>query len=525
MAKSRSFSIFLLKHGVAPENALKDDHPLGNAVSNASGIPDGATLYILDKSPSPPWWRAYWGIPQDLMQVLKGAMVFLPVRDRFYCLTFGHTYHLLKEDSYEYDFGLRTTLNALDPNKIKSTDILQPVSAKRERIQSPTASDLTFFDFSRDDSIIKRLTGSVLDEYAGVLSSITGASSLRISSKVSADEIVNLCETLLGIYNKEDYKDTFPDLHNIVPLKDPDLLLALNGHLIDAFRDESRNLVLAIPELIDHKTPLKISYSGAGRDDSRHDDVFISHYRDYLQRKEVDETSVSTLVSHKLNLHDENGQKIEGYTIFKCLIFDCEHDGSHYHLCEGQWYKVEDDYIARLRSDLDPAFGEYTLLSDCEEKLESAYNNKIAESSDSVYCLDGTSISPPGQRQLEPCDIFTVRDSRAELIHVKISTRSANLSHLFNQGLNSVELLRLETTSKDKLMSLIDRDDLHEPIKQEAFSVVYGIITAKEASKKSDNLPIFSRISLARTIKSFKLMGVPVEVVFIKDKVDRKNSH
>lgn len=150
MAKSRGFSIFLLKENYNAGNALKLEHSLGNPIVNAVNLPQDATLYISDKAATAPWWKDYWGIPQELEQVLKGAIVFLNVGQRCFVITFGHTHHNLQEISYEYDFGLRTTLNALDPEKIKSTDILMPENARRQRIQSPTASELTFFDFNSD---------------------------------------------------------------------------------------------------------------------------------------------------------------------------------------------------------------------------------------------------------------------------------------------------------------------------------------------------------------------------------------
>lgn len=46
MAKSRSFSIFLLKQNFNSENSLKEEHTLGEAVTNASALPEGARLYM-----------------------------------------------------------------------------------------------------------------------------------------------------------------------------------------------------------------------------------------------------------------------------------------------------------------------------------------------------------------------------------------------------------------------------------------------------------------------------------------------
>ena len=523
MAKSRSFSIFLLKPGFTGENSLKDDHALERC-ENATNLPNGAVLYLYDKHPADPWWKDYWGIQQNLKQTLKGAIVFIPVADRCFAITFGHTYHNLKENSYEYDFGLRTTLNALNPQKIKSTDILQPEKAKRQRIQSPTNSDLTFFDINHDESIIKRLTGAVRDEYKDILTTITGASSLRISSKASAEEIPELCKKLLETYQLVDYKSTFPNIQSITPVKDPDIILQLNNQLLAAFNDEAIELVLTVPDILDHDTPFRIKYSGAGRSDKFYDDVYILHYRKYLNDRGQQINEIGPFKHHKLNIQNENGQTIKSYSIFKCFLFDTDLDSSHYHLCEGEWYYVDANYLNKIRASVDPYFAEYDILNECNDKLENNFNKTIEKNNGDVICLDTTNIAPSGQTQVEPCDLVRRKDDQIHLIHIKISTRSAALSHLFNQGLNSVELLRIDEESKVKLNELT-YNQFSDLVEKGNFVVVYGIVTAKNASKKSDNLPLFSRISLKRTIDRLKLMNIPAYIVFIKDNIDRKSSH
>ncbi|SBW13902.1 hypothetical protein BR10RB9215_C10718 [Brucella sp. 10RB9215] len=53
MAKSRSFSIYLLKEGYGADNALREDHVLDDDIG-AQGLPEGATLFVLDSEPRPP---------------------------------------------------------------------------------------------------------------------------------------------------------------------------------------------------------------------------------------------------------------------------------------------------------------------------------------------------------------------------------------------------------------------------------------------------------------------------------------
>ena len=161
MSKSHSFSIYLLKQGYDSSNTLKEGHKLENRV-DASNLPPSASLFVLDNPSGEPWWKWYFGIKKTLIQASKGALIFIPVDGRYFVLSFGHVFHNLHESSYEYDFGLRVTLNSVDPNKLKSTDILEPGAARRQRTQVPVDSDLTYFDFDHDSSILKSLTGKVV---------------------------------------------------------------------------------------------------------------------------------------------------------------------------------------------------------------------------------------------------------------------------------------------------------------------------------------------------------------------------
>lgn len=522
MAKSRNFSIYLLKTGYDAQNALKDANSLGEPLANVENLPVGATLYLADNTPNPPWWKAYWCINQNLQQVLKGAIVFLPIEDRCVALTFGHTSHNLKNEAYEYDFGLRTTLNAIDPTKIRSTDILQPEDAKRERIQSPVASDLTFFDINNDESIVKRLAGAVRPEFQSDFRHVTGASNIRISSKVEASEVSDLCAKLLKIYERDDFKTAFPGIQNITPIKDPSTIQQLDALLVDAFQENSLDLVLTIPEIVDHDSGFKIVYSGAHGPRKTYDSVYIGHYREFLSARDIISIELSLLQHHQLNIKDEEGHTMQSYPIYQCLVFDCEFNSNHYHLCDGNWYHIEQNYIRRLKESLDPYFNEqHPILQECNEKREDNYNKSVEAANADYICLDKKSISQAGQAAVEPCDLYTVNNDVADLIHIKVSTRSASLSHLFNQGTNSVELLRLSGEVRDNLKNLVPLNQ-RAPIDDAKFMVTYGIITAKDKEKKSDALPIFSRISLRRATQTLKLMAIQCNVVLIKDNVDRK---
>ena len=526
MNKSRSFSIYLLKEGFNSSNALKEDHSLGEPV-HAANLPKGATLYLRESEPIPPWWKSFWGISQDLYQSSAGAVIFLPVDGRHFVLTFGHAYHDLKDESYVYDFGLRVTLNSLDPQKLKSTDILSPAVAKRQRIQSPIGTDLTYFDFDKDSTILKTLTGKVKNEYKELFRNATGASNLKISSKASPDGILKLCRQAYDVYRKDDYKESFPDVQNISPIKDPATLRTLDKKLLDVFNEGSKDLVLAIPEIIDFQDNLDISFSGLGSSPT-YEDVFIGYYRDYLKNANNSIVSIETLKSHQLHVCDENGIAKKSFSVYKCLLFDGEVNNVHFHLCEGNWYQVEKEYIKRLSLFLDPLFANID-FPDFNHESENAYNLHVANNNKKYVCLDKTSIAPSGQTGVEPCDLYCALNGYGYLYHVKISTRSSSLSHLFNQGVNAVELMKLDEASQTKMVDLIkknlngnDETTYATPIKARQFKVTYVIATHKDGKKKSANLPLFSRISLMRCMKSLILMSVESTICFVNDVSEKK---
>ena len=526
MSKSRPFSIYLLKEGYDPSNALKADHGLEDEVA-ATSLPEGASLFVLDNAPRTPWWKDYFGISKTLNQVTKGALIFLPVRDRWFALSFGHVFHNLKDVSYEYDFGLRITLNSLDPTKLKSTDVLEPGVARRQRTQVPIESDLTIFDFDRDSTILKSLTGKVKDAHKELFKHATGASNVRISSDVGPDELVALCEKLLELYKSEEYKTTFPDIQHVAPVRDPSLIDQLNGKLLTAFQAKDDGLNLMVPDLINYLDNVYVKFSGAGAS-LIYDDIFMGRYYEYLERHEVDLATVGIeeLRKHSLWLTDEEGSPRERYGIYKCLIFDTSLDGGAetYHLCEGNWYKVEQDYVSKLESYLDPLCTDVA-LPPYQYDSEGVYNEAVAAGDQSFVCLDKTNISPTGQSQIEPCDLYSVEDGAAIFHHVKVSTLSSQLGHLFNQGANAIELIKLEDEALEKLKSLInekvddnDQEELIAPLDDQNHHVVFAIVTHKDKNQKSKNLPLFSRISLMRNMKALHLMNVRASFGFVEDK-------
>jgi uncharacterized protein (TIGR04141 family) len=439
-------------------------------------------------------------------------------------LTFGHVSHYAKPDSYEYDFGLIVTLNSVDPAALKSTDIFEPGSARRRRVQIPSAADLTLFDLDNDSNVLKSLTGRTKTSRAHLFKNATGASNLRISAQVTPDTLISLCEHLFDIYNSDEYKLLFPDINSVRPVGDPSKVSVLNAKLLGDIFSRSDSVSLAIPDIINYNESLFTTFTGAGSS-SLYDDVNIRDFYDYIDAKgaSLNILTVDDLKRFRLVLVNEDGNDRDPYPFYKSIIYDTAlpGDGAVYHLTDGQWYRFDDDYIERMRAQLDPFFIVDPALIAFNHGTEGVYNQAATAPLPDSVCLDTTNISPSGNTQIEPCDIYTLDHGKALLRHVKISTHSSLLSHLFNQAVVSIEILKLEPKSSQKLMALVlakgGAQNMLAPIQSGSFSVQFGIVTKKDPTLKSDNLPLFSRMSLLRALKSLKLYNTDRVVSLIPD--------
>lgn len=540
----QSFSIYLLKEGFNHSNAINNGYEnklkkLNNNEWNNRDLSDNASLFLQMSNPKPPIWKTYFGITEDINNQLQGAVLFLPIRViksdltenyRYFAITFGHSYHAISRKSIDHNFGLITTLNALDPEQsIRSIDTVFPENERRERIQSPKFTSLSFFNFNKYESLVKSLQGKVKEEYKEIFNNITGTVSFKCTSSKSLNELEDLCGKLFDIYSNKDYEDNFPELTYIKPELDPDKIESLNKSLISAIQNKASNVSLSIPEILDPLIQLTFEYRGIDDIPKEYSDVLFDYYYDYVNESNLDVSQIELddLYNHNIVCQDiENKKDIGCYSIYDCIVFDTtDSDNNTYHLCDGNWYKINQDYILQLKNELDPIFIDtHRVLGDYAHQSEGDYNSAMGANSDTI-CLDKKNISPKGQTNIEPCDLITLEDEKdtenkiINLIHIKIDTKSSSLSHLFNQGLNSVSLIRSNSESRDKLIKMIEAEiGFLEAIKSNKYNVVYGIVTQKEPSKKSDNLPLFSRISLSRVLEQFKLYGINCNVIFIKRK-------
>ena len=436
-------------------------------------------------------------------------------------MTFGHTRHKLTDDSYESDFGILVTLNAVDPDRIRNTDVSEPAAVRRRRTQLPMGAALTYFDIDQDSSILSSLTGIVKEHYASVISAVTGSSSLRCSSPLSANRLAELGSQALELYTSEEYRSTFPRIHDIKPLRDKAVCSKCDDGLVHALRHADPNVQLCIPSILDYSQSLRYRFVGAGGRLS-YDDATISNYTEYLGARGFDISSLSRehLDRHKIQVIDDHDNVVGSFTLRRALIYEvADSDHGTIHLSEGSWFAVAEEYVVGLDTFLAARMVDLPLPA-FDDADEARYNQRVGNI-EGMICMDKSNMAPAGHTQVEPCDICFELDDKAVFVHVKRWRRSADFSHMVNQGAIALELIKSERGYREGLVKRLVECGASKPLvgasRSGKYVVAYAIIHRGDRSLGHRLLPVFSRIALKHAIRRMEMMGARVEVGLITD--------
>lgn len=516
--KNRTFSIYLLKDGFDEKNFFKV--AAGIKEKPCSKLPTGAKLFIKINKGIEPWWEDYWGLDERLKQSSLGALVFIPHKynnkQYNFILAFGYAYHAIKPESFVYDFGLIVTLNALDSAKLNSIESFSLVNSKRERLQAPSFQDINFFDLDNDSSILKTLTGKPQDKYSEIIRHITGANNVRITNPLLPDELKELFNSLIILYNEKTYETTFPNINNVKPIKDPIKITELMNTLFNALSQKNSDIELSFPAIIDYQEYAGIKYSTDKNTSDLFENLNISQFYEFCESNKID-YSETQLKKIKINIENsvENYKSCK-YNFLNCCLFSTKTNDENYYFVDGQWYFVNSNYVEQLNKYIDKHIIKTDFLKECTYKTEDEYNSFSEDTTQKIYNLDKKNIAPKGN--IEPCDLIKIESDKLILIHNKISTRSSLLSHLFSQGFVSVETLLGNTSSQEKLINLLTskNENIKTLVEKKKFEVIYGILTTKDTTKKSDNLPLFSKITMRRYIQELEERQITANVTYIK---------
>ena len=474
---------------------------------------ESARLYIKKQPPknSPPWTQLFTIDAQvDVSEFGTssnvGAVFVVRITGATFVLSFGTGFHLLKQESIERDFGLKVTLNSVDPDKLRSLD---KASYDHNPLNSRTQStrDVDIFNLHLDSEMemLYAVTGTSLVREFG--SHVTGRDALTIAVETNLSDIPAILSKSIKQY-RSNLPDKFSWVENINRVRDYDEIEILDLEL-DQYLSSNNvsNFWLGEPEIVDWEGQIGYSFDMYQKT-LRH--VILS-FDDYITYLNGITPTVELMKNNVVHVNNNEYQSIKSWTVYRCLYAEIKFGNYHYILRNGVWYKVNCDFVSAVDdylSDIDIHPFSFPTYSHDDE---GDYNELVAKTN-SVFCLmDKKNIQIGGPYdKLEHCDL--IKDGN-EFIHVKLYRSSSTLSHLFSQGFVAAEAFIKDSDYRKELnpklpASIKLADPKLRPDPSE-YKVVYAIATTKDIPKE---LPFFSKVTLKNSLKTLRALNYKISL-------------
>lgn len=501
-------TIFLIKEGmrdrdVIDEEVVRDVLSLPVAVESK----EMGMLYVKHTPAHPPSWAKFFFGSVDLKtKELKNSAVsaiFLTrAGNRLFALSFGHGRHLLNPGCYEERFGLRVTLNSVDPDLLRAVDVTtleaNPFHGKR---QAARAAPLGEFGLNLDQDLLRAVTGKPLNENLGT--QMTGIDSLSVRVRTDLKSLRALLVKYLAKSSEDNYRKRFSWVDHVAEVRDQKLCDKLFASVLDALgkkdKKDSVRIWAAIPEAVDWNTFDHFRF-GTPTAKINYDDIDLNRILEVLEGEALS----MELLKKKRVFCIAQGQAhpIMDWTFLHCLTAEMRMGNELYLLNAGTWYRINSDYAKQIDADLENIQSATLPVSEWGDENEAAYNSRMASRSKGQLALmDRVMVSHPGMASpIEFCDLYSA-DRR--MIHVKRYGQSSVLSHLFAQGLvsaaSALSDVEFRKAVNEKLPESHKFSDPDERISANRYEVCFAIGSSDVGSLK---LPFFSRVTLRNAYRT-----------------------
>lgn len=446
--------------------------------------------------------------------------------DRLFAIPFGYGRHMVDDQRYVRDFGLKVTLNAIDHDELISVDVhtLEELPFHR-RVQASRAAPPSEFELDSHRDMLRSVTGRPSDGSANRLS---GRDAVAVSIRLDVDDLATFCDEYYEAYAGTRYRDRFGWIDELGEVRDPVLLDELDQALIHDLRQGAGSAWIASPELLDWTEVEGFWIWGTGR--RRQDQVLEEPSLDwYLERLSPDGISVEKLKRDRLEaFRTADGAPAWSWSVYHSLISEMDRDDELYVLINGTWFRIARSLLDEVNdfvSDLEAS--DLGLPESRPGEHEGDYNRRAGDVNEQLFLLDKVLVSgSPTEGTVEACDLFRVD---GVFVHVKRYKRgSADLSHLFAQAaVSAIAFLRepvFRTGLREALVGRGAPQEVAETVVPDGrpapsdYEIAYAII-APDWPDGARSLPFFAKLTLSRAARELLLMGfavtltrVPVEM-------------
>lgn len=474
-------------------------------------------LYVQRAHPSPPKWLKFFEGQRELeelglMSSSVSAVYLVTTKSRQFAVTFGFGRYLLEEGVIEPRFGLKATLNAVLPEKLRSIDHKRLDAVPRlTREQLGKSAGMDQFGLNVERDMLRAIAGTPKDSQLGTV--MAGADQLVFTRKVTLADLGEALDEYAALSERTDYRSAFAWVDNIQEISDAVLKGRLDDSLVQKVRKgDDASAWLSLPEIVDWSDVGEFSYSPEPRNAS-YPDLVIEDYRGGFKR--LGDITIERLRSDRVRLMDAQGEGVRAqWPVYRCLCADIRVGESHFVLNEGKWYRIATDFLAQIDEVVSGLRPTAAPLPASAAQNEPDYLKRVWQRSKGDYSLlDRKTISLPGRSAVEACDLFW---KERAFVHVKRYGASSQLSHLFSQGTVAATLFHSEQTFRERVHELLQAEHRwgrpSDPIQPKDFEVAFAVMAGKRSRTQ---LPFFSKVNLRNSVNQLSALGFRVSLTFI----------
>lgn len=486
---------------------------------------DGCTLYYKASGGNSPDWSDF---VVDSFQLNSNpfrnsssyAVVVIKIENRYFAIPFGMGIHLIDTTKIEYNFGLRTAINAIPKNEIRQLDTTKPeLKSQKTKRLSAVGTTPEDFEINKEREILRGIVGK-LPENLDLGNTFEGRDSLRTGKAISSlVDLKKYVGKIYELYQKDTYKQEYPWIDNISLVRDKKLEIELLKFLSKELKSGKLDEVYLIPPVFFGEDTEINGFAFTTGDGTHLDKKVVFEMPSIMDWKasigdERKKIAFDTLDSFRLHEIKEGG-KGRVWLLERSLSWEVDFKGNRYILSEGSWYEISPNFYALINDYFQNRVIDASkiLPNPTKNKIkESEYNKEICDTLKDHYLFDlghkDAKLKYIGKDKNEVCDVYD--GSTNTFIHVKMGKSSSSLSHLFQQGnFSGITLKQNENLLKQFVEHL--KNYKYRDIKKfksyvpSNYTILF--ISVVEGGKKQD-IPFFSKVTFYHTVSnSLELAG------------------
>lgn len=505
--RARPLTIYVAKASVrSGEELIEEPQQAVEFPVNVGGV--AGRLFVKRSNVAPPGWLSFFegqaaGAADLLRSSSSAAVLVLRVGPHWFAVTFGYGRNLLRPGTWEPNFGLKVTLNAIDDASIRSVDRKTfDTIVRHTREEASRAGSIEQFGLNVEEDLLRAVVGRPLDEALGTR--LAGMDALTVSGPIALVELPERLERYVAEWGKRRYQRRYPWIDHVAEIRDRPQIRALDERLVErmAAGDIDR-IWLAVPEPVDWSRVGAFKFSASARAELA-DDVEIWRFVDSIKARRAVEAAV--LRARHVHCMDVDGATtMHRWPVYQCLYAEIADGDDVFLLTGGSWYRIAQSFASRVNEDVRRLGGTRYRLPPYGERFEEAYNRSVAHADEDVLLMDRRTIRyGGGASAIEFCDLVLPGPT---FLHVKRYGGSSVLSHLFAQGVVSATLFLQDPEFRQQARTRIG-PQLRElaPVGQPRasdYEIGFAIVSRIPGTLE---LPFFSKVNLrgaARTLGAF----------------------